>query len=677
MINTQILIVGAGPAGMSAAIEAASHGAQTTLIDENDRPGGQLIKQTHAFFGSREHYAGTRGVDIAEILAAKISELGVNFLPRTFAVGLFSEGVLGAARNGEFFPIKAQKIIIATGATENMLAIPNCDLPGVYGAGAVQTLVNVYGIKPGKNVLMVGAGNIGLIVSYQLIQAGMNVIAVLEATSRIGGYDVHAAKLRRLAVPILLNHTIKAIIGKEHVEGAIIVELDNFKEITGTEFAVDCDVVCLAVGLSPLSEILWNAGCKMEFVSALGGYVAWHDERLRTSHPDIYVAGDVSGIEEASAAMIEGRLAALSAIEDLGIKTSRDLSPDITRYQEMLSALRKGPFGQKVRLGKAELFSRAVSRHNLTEEQLSRTQIAEITWSQDSDSRIPDSSHAHSQAKDSSNSNTSQTKSQRHASISDNALSVPIPRKPLPTVIIECYEKIPCDPCALHCKRKAITIEGPMINLPQFHPERCTACGDCLHICPGLCIFMIDKNRSDGLAEVTIPYEFIPLPKEGDTVWAVDRDGRFVTMAEISRIRNPRKFDRTALVSLLVPLEHADTIRHFFIDIPLQRLVRKPVAPDVIPDDVVVCRCEDVTLREIEKGIDEGLSTFDELKRIIRVGMGSCQGKNCTSLILQILARKLGGKPSDYAPGTFRTPLKPIPIGILARGVRHIRDLPR
>lgn len=189
---------------MSAAITAAQLGARVTIVEEKSALGGQLIKQTHKFFGSEAHYAGARGIEIATILESELERLGIAVLTDTTVTGMHEPNIVGAVSKNKFFEIEAGRIIVATGAYENMLAFPNSDLPGVCGAGGVQTLMNVEGIKPGSSVVMVGAGNIGLIVSYQLMQAGVNVVCVVEALDRIGGYDVHARKLQRLGVPISL-----------------------------------------------------------------------------------------------------------------------------------------------------------------------------------------------------------------------------------------------------------------------------------------------------------------------------------------------------------------------------------------------------------------------------------------------------------------------------------------
>ena len=347
--TTDLLVVGGGAAGLCAAAEAASYGARVTVLESDLHLGGQLVKQTHKFFGSKDEHAGTRGYKIADIILDEIKEYGdkVEAYTNTAAVGYYkNDGIVTVMRGEEeYFKIKPRKMVMATGAQERIIPFPNNDIPGVYGAGAVQTLMNVYGVVPGKRVLMIGAGNIGLIVSYQLMQAGGEIAAVLEALPKIGGYWVHAAKIRRLGVPILLRHTIKAALGTEIVDGAVIQDID-----TGELSHVECDVICLAVGLTPTNEMLWQAGCDMKFIPQLCGHVPMRDPKLRTSHPDIWIAGDAAGIEEASAAMVEGRIAGLAAAEALGFDVDQSRFGE---YQERLNSLRRGEAGEKIRSGLA------------------------------------------------------------------------------------------------------------------------------------------------------------------------------------------------------------------------------------------------------------------------------------------------------------------------------------
>lgn len=321
-IDTDLVIVGGGPAGLIAAIEAGSRGLDVVLIDEGPRLGGQLIKQTHKFFGSREWFSGYRGFEIAEILERRVRSIrSVRVLSQTTAYGFFKGSVLGAASMGRerrLYRIRFRTALVSTGASENYLVFPGNDLPGVMGAGGAQTLMNVFGIRPAEKALVVGAGNVGLIVAYQLLQAGVSVEAVLEIMPEIGGWFVHAAKLRRYGVPILTRHTIKEVWGCERVEGATVVEVDEkFEHVPGSERDYEVDAVLLAVGLTPDNRLLAQAGAKMVWLPGAGGFVPLRTVFQETTVRNIFVAGDSSGIEEATTAMVEGAIAALTAVERL------------------------------------------------------------------------------------------------------------------------------------------------------------------------------------------------------------------------------------------------------------------------------------------------------------------------------------------------------------------------
>ncbi|RKZ33034.1 pyridine nucleotide-disulfide oxidoreductase [bacterium] len=347
------LIIGGGPAGLSAAITATRYGVDTILIDDGLKLGGQLTKQTHKFFGSQMERAGTRGMVIGEEMVQELQK-HKNFFAytNTTAAGYYPDGVVTAVRGEtELFKFKPDVILVATGASEKMITFPGNDLPGVYGAGAVQTLMNEFGVLPGERVLMVGAGNIGLIVSYQLMQAGVKVAGVVEAMDHIGGYWVHASKIRRLGIPILTGWTILKACGDEFVESAIIARVDkNWQIIPESEVEVEVDTICLAVGLSPTLELLFQAGVKMKYVPELGGDVPLRDDVLRTSMENIYVAGDSAGIEEASSAMLEGQL--------VGIAVAKQLNKDVPDYERIknkltneLETLRAGPLPEMLRKG--------------------------------------------------------------------------------------------------------------------------------------------------------------------------------------------------------------------------------------------------------------------------------------------------------------------------------------
>lgn len=351
--ETDIAVIGGGPAGLKAALSAQKAGTSVILIDENPVLGGQLIKQTHKFFGSFEQDAGQRGIKIADKLIKKVKKCeDIEVRTGASAVGIYEDDIIGIYQRGkQFEKIKARKIISTTGASEKMVNFVNNDLPGVYGAGGVQTLMNVYGIRPGDRVLMIGAGNVGLIVSYQLLQAGVEVTAIVEALPEIGGYFVHAAKVRRQGVPILIGHTIIGVTGNDRVREATVVELDKKGNILeGSEKKFEVDAVTLAVGLFPSYRLIHQAGVKLKFAPELGGYVPLRDENMRTSLDNIYIAGDVAGIEEATTALLEGEIAGNSASLALGFGGARQ-EEKIKRAKADLVKLRAGSFYDQIREG--------------------------------------------------------------------------------------------------------------------------------------------------------------------------------------------------------------------------------------------------------------------------------------------------------------------------------------
>jgi sarcosine oxidase subunit alpha len=365
-INTDILVIGAGPAGSCAAIQAANENAKVLIVDENQFIGGQLVKQTHKFFGSKDEKAGTRGINIAKELEKEIFDLQkkgkIDLMLNSTVIGYYEKdkknfhkfGVV-ERKNYEsiLYEVNCKAAVFACGAMENMLLFPGNDLPGVYGAGAVQTLMNVYGVKPGEKVLMVGAGNVGLIVSYQLLQAGICVDRVVEAAPKIGGYHVHSAKLRRCGVPIFTSCTIKEVNGNGRVDEVVTVKLnDKWEPIKGTEEKIKCDTVCLAVGLTPSTRLLFQTGVDMSFIPEAGGYIALHDDFMQTSVKGLFVSGDASSIEEASTAMIEGKIAGLAASVLLGYDKNKNL---LKKYKKELEALRAGPFGEKPRIANEKI----------------------------------------------------------------------------------------------------------------------------------------------------------------------------------------------------------------------------------------------------------------------------------------------------------------------------------
>jgi sarcosine oxidase subunit alpha len=299
-IETDVLVIGGGPAGINAAIELGLLGVKTLVVDDKNEFGGKLTLQTHTFFGSRDDcYAGTRGIEIARILTHQLERFpSVSVMLGTTAVGAFYDKQVGLQQGGNYFQAKPRAVLVACGAREKNLAFPGCDLPGVYGAGAFQTLLNRDLVKPTERLFIVGGGNVGLITGYHAIQAGIKVVGLVEALPHCGGYKVHLDKLRRLGVPVLTSHTVLKAEGAEKLERITIAGIDrNFKPVAGTERSYRVDTLLIAVGLSPVNELY---------------------EKLAEYGIECYKAGDAEEIAEASAAIFSGKITGREIARSLG-----------------------------------------------------------------------------------------------------------------------------------------------------------------------------------------------------------------------------------------------------------------------------------------------------------------------------------------------------------------------
>jgi thioredoxin reductase/Fe-S-cluster-containing hydrogenase component 2 len=521
MIATEIAIVGAGPAGLSAACAAAERGAQVTVIDDQAAPGGQLIKQVHKFFGSEAHLAGTRGFKIGEQLLNRAAEVGVNIRLNSSVVGLYDKSSLWVVHDGRMDELQAEKVILAAGATEKTLAFPGWTLPGVMGAGAAQTLMNVHRVLPGRRIVMMGSGNVGLIVAFQLLQAGAEVIAVVEAAPEIGGYWVHAAKLRRAGVPILTSCTVREARGREGVEEVVLVDVDEqWREKPETARTIAVDTVCLAVGLLPSTRLTSLLGCKHCWDSSRGGHLPVHDDHYETTVPGVYVAGDLAGIEEATTAMEQGRIAGLSAAHALGYLPDVSYEELVEKAREGLEALRlvhpMGTDEQRESVGRGGVLSHAAGRTGVLD-----WSDWEVIPGWPSEERMRQG----------------------------------------PVAVIECPETIPCDVCEPACHLGAVSLGGTMTALPRLDVEKCSGCGLCVALCPGLAMFVVDLSFSPDEATITFPYEFLPLPEVGADVQGTDREGKPVVDARVVKVQTSKRFDHTAVVTIAVPGEYAQVVR--------------------------------------------------------------------------------------------------------------------
>ena len=319
-VDVECLVIGGGPAGLTAAIELGRAGVRTLIVDDKHRLGGKLVLQTHKFFGSIEAcHAGTRGIDIATKLETEVRQYeNVRVWLDSTVLAVFSDRRVGVLRdNQQYFVVRPDMLLVTAGAREKSLVFPGNTLPGVYGAGAFQTLVNRDLVRPTERLFIVGGGNVGLIAGYHALQAGIGVVGLCEAMPECGGYKVHKDKLVRMGVPVYTSHTILRAEGRDEVEAVTIAEIDRqWRPIPGTEKRFECDTILVAVGLDPVDEFLHKA---REF-----GLPAM-------------AAGDSEEIAEASAAMFTGRIRGLEIARQLG-RDVGEVPPEWHRTAEVLKS---------------------------------------------------------------------------------------------------------------------------------------------------------------------------------------------------------------------------------------------------------------------------------------------------------------------------------------------------
>ena len=301
--KTAVAIIGAGPAGLAVREQLRQSGVDNLVIDANPAPGGQFRMQTHQFFffEKEKRFGGMRGFDIAGTLAGGNSE---GILLDTVVWDILEGGRLAAknVRTQEVFYIDADTLVVASGALPYMPPFKNDDLPGVYTAAVVQRMMNTEFTLLGKNILTVGAGNIGYLTSYQAMQAGARIKAIIEAMPREGGFPVQANRLRRLGVPILTGYTLVEAVpnaDRTGITGAIVARCENFRPIEGTEVLIDgLDCINICTGLLPDNQLLRKG--REVFGTACHG------------------VGDAVRIGEGTSAVLRGRQCAMEILQNMG-----------------------------------------------------------------------------------------------------------------------------------------------------------------------------------------------------------------------------------------------------------------------------------------------------------------------------------------------------------------------
>ena len=305
--KTSVAIIGAGPAGLACREQLREWGIPNLVVDSNSTVGGQFNMQTHQFFffEKEQKFGGMRGFDIARQLAGEDMD---GILLDTVVWDLL-EGRRIALKNvltQEVSYIEADHLVVATGAVPFMPCFENDDVPGVYTAAVFQKMMNQDHTLLGKRVLTVGAGNIGYLTSYQAVQAGATIKAILEGMDHEGGFPVQANRVRRLGIPILTSHLLlKAIPNEEYtgVIGAVICQCKNFQPIPGTEQVIDdIDIINICTGLLPDNQLLTKG--------------------RQVFGANVYGCGDAVRIGEGTSAVLRGRQAAYEVAQAMGVRTN-------------------------------------------------------------------------------------------------------------------------------------------------------------------------------------------------------------------------------------------------------------------------------------------------------------------------------------------------------------------
>ncbi len=361
--QVEIAVVGAGPGGLSAALAAARAGARVTLIDGYGRPGGQYFRQAAAEFRIREPSRHQRE---GQALWEKVIAAGVHFLPETQVWGAFEGNLLALQGAQAPAALQAQAIVLATGAYDRPIAFPGWTLPGVMTAGAAQTLLKHQRILPGKRILLAGTGPLQVVLAAELVQAGADVVAVLEGARLFRKSVRHVGALwgqwRRMSeglssrltlsrrgVPFRPGWGIAAAHGTGQLESTTAVRLDSdWRPITGSEETLTCDTLCLGYGFIPSNTLSRLLGARQEWRPELGGEVPVRDRNMETSVSGVYAVGDGAGIGGGPLALAEGEIAGIAAAArsghgaDRAEMAIRRLTPWLARerqFQRMYASL--------------------------------------------------------------------------------------------------------------------------------------------------------------------------------------------------------------------------------------------------------------------------------------------------------------------------------------------------
>jgi NADPH-dependent 2,4-dienoyl-CoA reductase/sulfur reductase-like enzyme len=355
--KAELAIIGGGPGGIATAVEAAKQGVRVTLLDENARVGGQIFRQLEKGFTPDVPEAMGKNFQKGKELFKefKLLENKITYLNSATVWGIFDNNRIAYGRNGESKTLESERLLIAAGAYDRPIPFPGWTLPGVLTAGGAQKLVKIDRIIPGEKILLAGTGPLQLVLAHQLIRAGANITAVLEAggfkgkwlklmQGMWGNWDYMGDGLRYLrrihkaGIPLMQGHMITQARGGGRVEEAVIAKVDkDWRHIPGTEQTITADTVCLGYGLVTSTELTRLAECDHEYDIGLGGYVPVRSKSMETTKQGIYAVGDGAGVAGSKVAILEGRIAGIAIASSLGYVSRKKRKSILAGYNNSLA----------------------------------------------------------------------------------------------------------------------------------------------------------------------------------------------------------------------------------------------------------------------------------------------------------------------------------------------------
>lgn len=353
MRQTEIAVVGAGPAGLAAAIAASRAGARVTLIEEYPRPGGQIYRQIPTSFRLKRPEGLGREYPRAQRLFQSLEGSSVELLSETLVWGVEDQRTLLLYREGRGAErLHSEALVIAAGAYDRPVAFPGWTLPGVWTAGGAQAMLKGQRVVPGRRVLVAGAGPLLLPVAKALVEAGATVVGVVEATTRLewigqahrmwGHWDrvrdafVYERALLAAQVPRYFGHGVVRAEGNKTVERATIAAVDGqWRPIPGSEKSLDVDLLCVGYGFLSSMELPRLLGCRLRFDPAQEQYLPLHGAQMESSVPGVFVAGETTGVGGAELALAEGEVAGLVAARLVGHEPSAELQRELEAAQRL------------------------------------------------------------------------------------------------------------------------------------------------------------------------------------------------------------------------------------------------------------------------------------------------------------------------------------------------------